>query len=503
MSSEPPRRPPYQPPAGGAGGGGSYSYPSKPMKRPRDTGAGRDETADAEAAEAATNAPAPPNLRQLRGENARRWEEVVRLRGRLVQREAERRQATHGPVGDGDVGGQSQQNRDQRENNANHNSNRLGPLDRRLAAHRAEMALLVQPQQQQQQQQQVAQQPEEEQQQQSERNVRAIQAHRSMIQNARRHQAQLYGNEIVETYDGLAQLHAHLDRTIGAIGVVAPRDNADEEYDAEENGTANADGRVRDGAEGRDVLTLHDRIAEAEARVVEHRLVHTALVDMLQRRRRNGAQDTATCSDGNDANEDVGGVTGGTAVTAAAAGDVGETIAVDEPDEAQRIHAEMVYFAQRFDVHLDRMEEVAATAAQEEREGDTLSDDEDGSGNDVEGSANRVADNDASDRTVPTGTNSRSARSSSTSSSSSQNPFLATLFVGLARRAVSNREDPYVSLEATIGAATASGSGGGNSSRGRNRRIRRRRRIVDHLLAAGVLTRHSDNPDLICFNYFE
>ena len=101
MSSEPPRRPPYQPPAGGAGGGGSYSYPSKPMKRPRDTGAGRDETADAEAAEAAANAPAPPNLRQLRGENARRWEEVVRLRGRLVQREAERRQATHGPVGDG------------------------------------------------------------------------------------------------------------------------------------------------------------------------------------------------------------------------------------------------------------------------------------------------------------------------------------------------------------------------------------------------------------------
>ena len=313
-----------------------------------------------------------------------------------------------------------------------------------------------------------------------------------MIQNARRHQAQLYGNEIVETYDGLVQLHAHLDRT---IGVVAPRADADEDDDddAEENGTgtanADSDGRVaRDGAEDRDVLTLHDRIAEAEARVVEHRLVHTALVDMLQRRRGNGAQDTAS------ANEDVG----GTAVTAAVADAAGETIVVDEPDEAQRIHAEMVYFAQRFDAHLDRMEEVAATAAQEEREGDTLSDDEDGGGNDVEGSANRAADNDASDRTAPTGTTSRTARSSSTSSSSSssQNPFLATLFVGLARRAVSNREDPYVSLEATIGAATA-------SSRGRNRRIQRRRRIVDHLLVAGVLTRHSDNPDLICFNYFE
>ena len=490
MSSEPPRRPPYQPPAGGGagGGGGSYSYPRKPLKRPRDTGAGRGggETADAEAAEAAANARAPPNLRQLRRDNARRWEEVVRLRGRLVQREP-----THGPVGDGNGDGQSQQHQDQREINANHNSsNRLGPLDRRLAAHRAELALLVQPQQQQQQE-------EEQQQQQSERNVRAVQAHRSMIQNARRHQAQLYGNEIVETYDGLVQLHAHLDRT---IGVVAPRADADEDDDddAEENGTANADsdGRVaRDGAEDRDVLTLHDRIAEAEARVAEHRLVHTALVDMLQRRRGNGAQDTATCSDGSAANEDIG----GTAAAAAAAA-AGEMIVVDEPDEAQRIHAEMVYFAQRFDAHLDRMEEVAATAAQEEREGDTLSDDEDGGGNDVEGSANRAADNDASDRTAPTGTTSRTARSSSTSSSSSssQNPFLATLFVGLARRAVSNREDPYVSLEATIG-----GSGGGNSSRGRNRRIQRRRRIVDHLLVAGVLTRHSDNPDLICFNYFE
>ena len=484
MSSEPPRRPPYQPPAGGGagGGGGSYSYPRKPLKRPRDTGAGRGgETADAEAAEAAANARAPPNLRQLRRDNARRWEEVVRLRGRLVQREP-----THGPVGDGNGDGQSQQHQDQRENNANHNSNRLDPLDRRLAAHRAELALLVQPQQQQQQQQE-----EEQQQQQSERNIRAVQAHRSMIQNARRHQAQLYGNEIVETYDGLVQLHAHLDRT---IGVVAPRADADEDDDddAEENGTgtanADSDGRVaRDGAEDRDVLTLHDRIAEAEARVAEHRLVHTALVDMLQRRRGNGAQDTAS------ANEDVG----GTAVTAAVADAAGETIVVDEPDEAQRIHAEMVYFAQRFDAHLDRMEEVAATAAQEEREGDTLSDDEDGGGNGEEGGAKRAADNDASDRTAPTGTNSRSARSSSTSSSSSsQNPFLATLFVGLARRAVSNREDPYVSLEATIGAATA-------SSRGRNRRIQRRRRIVDHLLVAGVLTRHSDNPDLICFNYFE
>ena len=485
MSSEPPRRPPYQPPAGGGagGGGGSYSYPRKPLKRPRDTGAGRGgETADAEAAEAAANARAPPNLRQLRRDNARRWEEVVRLRGRLVQREP-----THGPVGDGNGDGQSQQHQDQRENNANHNSNRLDPLDRRLAAHRAELALLVQPQQQQQQQQE-----EEQQQQQSERNVRAVQAHRSMIQNARRHQAQLYGNEIVETYDGLVQLHAHLDRT---IGVVAPRADADEDDDddAEENGTgtanADSDGRVaRDGAEDRDVLTLHDRIAEAEARVAEHRLVHTALVDMLQRRRGNGAQDTAS------ANEDVG----GTAVTAAVADAAGETIVVDEPDEAQRIHAEMVYFAQRFDAHLDRMEEVAATAAQEEREGDTLSDDEDGGGNGEEGGAKRAADNDASDRTAPTGTTSRTARSSSTSSSSSssQNPFLATLFVGLARRAVSNREDPYVSLEATIGAATA-------SSRGRNRRIQRRRRIVDHLLVAGVLTRHSDNPDLICFNYFE
>ena len=484
MSSEPPRRPPYQPPAGGGagGGGGSYSYPRKPLKRPRDTGAGRGgETADAEAAEAAANARAPPNLRQLRRDNARRWEEVVRLRGRLVQREP-----THGPVGDGNGDGQSQQHQDQRENNANHNSNRLDPLDRRLAAHRAELALLVQPPQQQQEE-------GEQQQQQSERNIRAVQAHRSMIQNARRHQAQLYGNEIVETYDGLVQLHAHLDRT---IGVVAPRADADEDDDddAEENGTgtanADSDGRVaRDGAEDRDVLTLHDRIAEAEARVVEHRLIHTALVDMLQRRRGNGAQDTAS------ANEDVG----GTAVTAAVADAAGETIVVDEPDEAQRIHAEMVYFAQRFDAHLDRMEEVAATAAQEEREGDTLSDDEDGGGNGEEGGAKRAADNDASDRTAPTGTNSRSARSSSTSSSSSsQNPFLATLFVGLARRAVSNREDPYVSLEATIG-----GSGGGNSSRGRNRRIQRRRRIVDHLLVAGVLTRHSDNPDLICFNYFE
>ena len=519
MSSEPPRRPPYQPPAG-SGGGGFYRHPVKPTKkRPRDTVADRDGAeADASAAAAAAaNAPPPPNLRQLRRDNAQRWEEVVRLRERLAQRESERRRrggdlpapaqaaaaAEHGPI----IGEEQQQ-----EVENNRNIDRLGPLDRRLAAHRAELALLVQ---QQEPQGQAAageqQQQQQQQQQQDERNVRSIQAHRSMIQNACLHQAQLFGNEIIETYDGLAQLHAHLDRTIG----VPPRDNnnnagadVDEEGNAADAAAAAAnadnDERVDGGmvAQDRAVLTLYDRIAEAEARVEEHRVIHTALMDMLQRRRSNDdAQETS--QDNHDGADGVAATA--TAATNAAA--TARIVAVGQPirsntdaavEEAQRIHAEMVYFAQRFDAHMDRMEQVAATAAREEREGDTLSDDEDNGGDDTEGGANGAAGR-AGTGDNNNNNNNRARPSSSTSSSSSQNPFLATLFVDLARRMVSNREDPYVSVEAIIGAA----AGASSSSSSRQRWIERRRRIVDHLLACGVLVRHTDNADLICFNYFE
>ena len=515
MSSEPPRRPPYQPPAGG-GGGGFYRHPVKPTKkRPRDTVADRDGTeadASAAAAAAAANAPPPPNLRQLRRDNAHRWEEVVRLRERLARRESERRRrggdlpapaqaaaaAEHGPI----IGEAQLQ-----EVENNRSIDRLGPLDRRLAAHRAELALLVQ-QQEPQGQAAAEDQQQQQQQRQDERNVRAIQAHRSMIQNARLHQAQLFGNEIIETYDGLAQLHAHLDRAIG----VAPRDDNNNNNagaaaaDAEDNAAAAAANADNDeGVDGgivaqdRTILTLHDRIAEAEARVEEHRVIHAALMDMLQRRRSNdNAQETS------QDNHDGADGAAATAVVPDAA--VAERIvAVGQPirsntdaaaEEAQRIHAEMVYFAQRFDAHLDRMEQVAATAAREEREGDTLSDDEDNNGDDdTEGGANGAAGR------AGTGNknNNRARPSSSTSSSSSQNPFLATLFVDLARRMVSNPEDPYVSIEAVIGAS----AGASSSSSGRQRRIERRRGIIHHLLASGVLVQHTDNADLICFNYFE
>ena len=519
MSSEPPRRPPYQPPTGG-GGGGFYRHPVKPTKkRPRETVADREGTeADAFAAAAAANAPPPPNLRQLRRHNARRWEEVVRLRERLAQREAERRRrdgdlpapaqaaaataVAHGPGGD--VDGNDQQQQQQQPGQVvgnNRDIDRLHPLDRRLAAHRAELALLVQQQEPQGQAAAGEQQLQQQQNEQNERNVRAIQAHRSMIQNARLHQAQLFGNEIIETYDGLAQLHAHLDRTIG----VAPRDNnnnagAAAAADAEDNEAAAAtnadnDEGVDDGitAQDRAVLTLHDRIAEAEARVEEHRVIHTALMDMLQRRRSDNDDAQETIQDNND---------GAAVVTDAAAagriGTVGQPIRSNTDaaaEEAQRIHAEMVYFAQRFDAHLDRMEQVAATAAREEREGDTLSDDEDNADNEAEG-----GENGAAGRAGTGNNNNNQARPSpSTSSSSSQNPFLATMFVELARRMVSNREDPYVSIEAVIGAA----AGASSSSSSRQRRIERRRRIVDHFLASGVLVRHTDNADLICFNYFD
>ena len=506
MSSEPPRRPPYQPPAGGGGGGGFYHHPVKPTtkKRPRDTAA-----AEADASAAAANAPPPPNLRQLRRDNARRWEEVVRLRERLVQREAERRRPRQQPPPpppnrDDDLPAPAQAaavpviapvgEEHQQEIENNHDIDRLGPLDRRLAAHRAELALLVQ---QQEPHRQAAAAEEQQDNEQNERNVRAIQAHRSMIQNARLHQAQLFGNEIIETYDGLAQLHAHLDRTIG----VAPLGNNDAAAaDTEGNAAAavdvvDNDEGVDDGiiAEDRAVITLRDRIAEAEARVEEHRVIHTALMDMLQRRRANND----AVQEANQNNDD--GDAGGTATAVDAALAAAETsIAEGQPirsntdgpeEEAQHIHAEMVYFAQRFDEHLDRLEQVAATAAREEREGDTLSDDEGGSGNNAEGGANGTMAGRAG-----TGNNNNARPSSST-----QHPFLVTLFVDLARRMVSNREDPYVSIESVIGAAAGSSS----SSSSRQRRVERRRRIVDHLLATGVLVRHSDNSDLICFNYFE
>ena len=510
MSSEPPRRPPYQPPAGG-GGGGFYRHPAKPTKkRPRDAVADGDGTeADASAAAAAAaNAPPPPNLRQLRRGNARRWEEVVRLRDRLAQREAERRRPRQQPPRrDDDLPAPAQAaaaaaahgpmiEEQQQEVENNHDIHRLGPLDRRLAAHRAELALLVQ--QQEPQGQSAAEDQQQQQQQQNERNVRAIQAHRSMIQNARLHQARLFGNEIIETYDGLAQLHAHLDRTIG----VAPRDNnAGAAADTEGNAAAaNADNDegVDDGiiAQDRAVLTLHDRIAEAEARAEEHRVIHTALMDMLQRRRRNNDDAQETSQDNDDGAGRTATVADAAAVeTIVTDGQPIRSSTDDAADEAQRIHAEVVYFAQRFDAHMDRLEEVAATAAREEREGDTLSDDEDNADNKAEGGANGAAG-----RAGTGGNNDNHARpSSSTSSSSSQNPFLATLFVNLARRMVSDREDPYVSVETIIGAA----AGASSSSSSRQRRIERRRRIINHLLASGVLVQHSDNADLICFNYFE
>ena len=451
---------------------------------------------------------------------------MVRLRERLAQREAERRRrdgdlpapaqaaaataVAHGPGGDVDGNDQQQQQQQPGQGVGNNRDiDRLHPLDRRLAAHRAELALLVQQQEPQGQAAAGEQQLQQQQNEQNERNVRAIQAHRSMIQNARFHQAQLFGNEIIETYDGLAQLHAHLDRTIG----VAPRDDdnnnnnnagAAAAADAENNeaaaATANADNDegVDDGitAQDRAVLTLHDRIAEAEARVEEHRVIHTALMDMLQRRRSNNDDAQETIQDNND------GGNGAAVVADAAAAEridtVGQPIRSnvdDAAEEAQRIHAETVYFAQRFDAHLDRMEQVAATAAREEREGDTLSDDEDNADNEAEG-----GENGAAGRAGTGNNNNNQARPSpSTSSSSSQNPFLATMFVDLARRMVSNREDPYVSIEAVIGAA----AGASSSSSSRQRRIERRRRIVDHLLASGVLVRHTDNADLICFNYFD
>jgi hypothetical protein len=489
MSSEPPRRPP---PAGG----GFYHHPAKPTKkRPRDTA--RATSGEADASAAADNAPPPPNLRQLRRENARRWEEVVRLRERLVQRETalSRRggdlpgpaaAAAHGPIGDGD----SQQQQQQQEDNSNRSSDQLGPLDRRLVAHRAELALLIQqppPPPSQQPQQAEEEHEQQEQNRDNERSIRAVQAHRSMIQNARRHQAQLFGNEIVETYDGLAQLHAHLDRTIG----IAPRDNNNAAAaTAEENGAAGIDEEMGEHVVGddRSVLTLHDRVAESQARVEEHRLIHTALMDMVQRRRRNATR-TSEMSRENDADGVV-----------RVADAVAETDAADDEVQRQRIHAELTYFAQRFDAHLDRMEQVATTAALEERQGDTLSDDEyNGCGNHAEGGANLAIYNGAIDRAGTGNNNNNNGRPSSTSSSSSQNPFLATLFVDLARRMVTNREDPYVSVEASVGAPT----GAISSSSSRNRRIERRGTIIDHLLTAGVLIRHADNPDLICFNYFE
>ena len=502
------------------------------MKRPRSDGrdtssttggsgnASSEEAAAAAAAAAADQATQrPPTINELRRANAQRWEEVVRLREMLLVRQRRRRrQQDDGATSTTSSSGGTSISATQQSSSASgpaqnegsaisssaamggdsdSNLRQMDALDRRLAAYRSELALLLPPsssdgtaagaaaaastgtastgtatatanEQQQQQQQQ----------QQHERNVRSILSHRAMINNARLHHSRIFGNEIVETYDGLVQVNAHLDRTIGQQQQQQQQQQQNEAGHQHEISSNGASLAVNEGGAA---MSLHERIVEAEGRVEEHRLVHAALVDMLERRGQgmndatsegsNGGTGSVV-SEGNRATQEH------QQVATASANRDNDVRSVAE-NEAGALRSNLTYFAQQFDAHLDRMERVAATSVLEAREGDVLSDEE--------------------DELVDIGSNSN-VQSTSTSMSSQQQPFLTSLFTNLSRRLVSNRDDPYLSVEAVIGAS------GSNSSRSssRNRRIERRRRIIDHLLSSGVFICHPDNSDLIRFiDYLE
>ena len=269
--TEPPRRPW---PEGGFGSGGSDDphHPAKPPRKKRPRSAAAEAAAEAGAlllagagTGAAAGAVGPPSLADLRRSNAARWGEVRRLREELLAR---RRRRADGGGGIAAVGSDA---------------------DRRIAAYRAELALVSSRGEEgdgtgenggeaDRREEEPPQHQEEElrHRQQRQRNVRAILSNRAAIEDARRRHDRVFGNEIVETYDGLVQVNAHLDRAIGIPPRLDPPDG-----NGDGGGAGAQTSRAMYAASA--AMSLHDRLAEAEARVEEHRTVHAALIDMMER----------------------------------------------------------------------------------------------------------------------------------------------------------------------------------------------------------------------------